>query len=174
MTTAVTLGGTIGCLGSAPMMKKGRRLTLIIGCVITLVSYAFVIEINPIAMSIGKLLQCIGSSLIECAIYEYVAETAPTKWVNLFLAFPGPGFTIGIASYFFLSNIVPEDPSELKNTEMWRYLWLLPQISAMILLALFTFVFKEDSVLFLVAKGKHDEALIHIKRIYKPVTETRH
>lgn len=146
-------------MGSAALLKKGRRLTILIGNVIVLISFGFQLKISVILISIGKFLQGLGSGMILNAASIMSAETVPTEYAGGFGALINLGVVVGLSTYMFLSMLVPTDPVELETTQIWKYLFALPSILAVILLILYLFIFKQDSIVFHVAQNQHDQAL---------------
>jgi MFS family permease len=159
ITSCATLGLAVGSLGSAALLKKGRRLTILIGNVIVLISFGFQLKISVILISIGKFLQGLGSGMILNAASIMSAETVPTEYAGGFGALINLGVVVGLSTYMFLSMLVPTDPVELETTQIWKYLFALPSILAVILLILYLFIFKQDSIVFHVAQNQHDQAL---------------
>jgi len=127
--------------------------------VIVLISFGFQLKISVILISIGKFLQGLGSGMILNAASIMSAETVPTEYAGGFGALINLGVVVGLSTYMFLSMLVPTDPVELATTQIWRYLFALPPILAVILLILYLFFFKHDSIVFHVAQNQHEQAL---------------
>jgi hypothetical protein len=57
--------------------------------------------------------------------------------------------------------------SEVESTNRWRILFGMPLPINLLQLALFHFIFKEDSPTFLLSNGKREDVKILVKKLYK-------
>lgn len=74
-----------------------------------------------------------------------------------------------IAAYFW-GEILPddEDTAALKSSNTWRLIYFyFPFVLYLITILGLLFVVRQDSVKFLMGKGKKVEAKAHIKQLYK-------
>lgn len=161
---------------SGPLLGHGRRKTVLIGNVIILLSYALQLQINVYALAVGKGLQGTGAGMILSAAAIMIPETVPLKLGGHFGSLINLGIVLGTSLYMFLNLLVPplDDPAALSTTQIWRYLFFLPSITACVIIFMFVAVLRQDTIVFDLANENEEDARTLIKRIYQPTTDDVH
>ena len=138
-------------------MKIGRRKSMLIACWIGVVGVGMTYYMNLYSLVAGRALFGISTGLFSCIGPKYVEETIPENLNNQFtivyLSFTSVGSLIGYLS----GEILPpnDDDEKLAQDQNWKIIvvWFPLAIYGLILL-MFIFVVRNDSIRFLITQGK--------------------
>jgi len=68
--------------------------------------------------------------------------------------------------YLLGIGLPKEGTPEVYTSNYWRIIYGSPLLNQLIVLVCFIFVYRQDSIRFLVTQKKHEEALLMIKCVY--------
>lgn len=150
----IPFGAIFGSYSVGPLVKRGRRLSLICISIIFMAGASLTLIFNMYTLIFGRLIMgaCVGAYVAVCPLY--ISETAPPSLSGSLGAFSQVGVVIGVLLGFSMAFIMPlpEQPEAL-TTGLWRIVFGFPIILAFTQLVLFSFVFKHDTPKFYQQKG---------------------
>ena len=163
-------GVAVGALLSGLLCSKlGRRNSLIITDILTIISCIPLLISNTILIFIGRFLYGITAGLNSAIVPLYVREMSPAKIsgktgaIAMFLL----GFGTLIAYIFGFGN--PETGSpEFMTSIWWKYMLGFPIITALTRLILLIVVFRLDSPCYLYSINKIDDCKKILSKLHKP------
>jgi len=86
----------------------------------------------------------------------------------MFGTFTNSVICVGLSMVLFMGAILPKDTDEWEADEMWRIIYGVQVLFALLSCIFFTFVFKYEPVIFCIRNNRDEEALAFIKMLYKP------
>ena len=124
---------------------------------------------NTATLSIGRLVLGIGAGIMNIVFGAMISETIPSHLVPSFSMMHNGSINIGYLPALGLAALLP-DPKDFeanKEDELWRVIWVSPAIIGVVVILLVLFVFKEEPVSYCLMKGRDDEALQHLSKVYR-------
>jgi len=125
--------------------------------------------LNFYSILFGKLAFGFASAVVVIAAPKMIDETCPIYKLKLF----------GLATNFYLSLGVtiamvmglwlpkPDDIDGMKTNQLWRYIFGMPAVWAILQIICLLTILKYDSIMFLIQQGNNDDALKMISKVYK-------
>eukprot|EP01016_Furgasonia_blochmanni_P045503 TRINITY_DN642_c0_g1_i3.p1 TRINITY_DN642_c0_g1~~TRINITY_DN642_c0_g1_i3.p1 ORF type:complete len:543 (+),score=73.47 TRINITY_DN642_c0_g1_i3:74-1702(+) len=149
------------------MASAGRRKTLLLADMITLIGTGIQIIGSTATLLIGRIVYGLAVGFNSAVIPLYIAEISPVELSGMTGAFHHIFICVGILFSFLMGfgNPKPTDP-EIQTTNWWRVMVGFPIIVSCLRLFIFLLFYRYDSPTYLVSKGKYEEAELVLKQIY--------
>ena len=147
-----SLGGLLGGLSGGMLCKRfGRKATLLYNNVFFLVGAALLSLASDISqMALARFIIGVGCGIATAAVPMYIAEVAPTRLRGTLGALHQLAIVVGI--------LVAQVASMFMSTrELWRYLFGLTAVPALLQVALMSFTV--ESPRFLISLRERDAAM---------------
>lgn len=167
LSSASIAGVALGSIIGGNLVQRGRRLAVLRFNIASIFACCFCIINNLAVICIGRFLYGFTSGVMLCATSKMMEETIPSSLMN-------KGY--GASTNFFVNlNIMisllfglgmPTSDEGLGSTNFWRVIYLFPVPINAIVIILTLFVYKEDSLEFLIKNGKQEKAMDIIHKIY--------
>ena len=116
---------------------------------------------------VGRFLYSVTAGHMNIIMGKAIDETLPVSISGKFGTLTNTYICFGVMGIFFLGVLIPEDPDEYVNDEMWRLIYAMPIFIAIIQIVLFLFVFKEEPIAYSIGMERYDEAEKLMRRVYK-------
>ena len=150
------LGLTIGALAGGELLKIGRRRLQFLNCIIGIIGTATTMYFSLWSIILGRFLYGICAGLLATSLPRYVEEVIPSHIYELGATIFYVSSTVGTLAGYALGAILPADNDipALKADERWRVLYFyFPGTMLILVILLFLFVIRYDSVKFLITKN---------------------
>ena len=162
------IGLTVGLFAGNVFVAYGRRKTIIFFYLILLAATGITLIENFWAIAIGKFIMSFAAGNILIATNLILNETIPRQLNSLFGNLVNFGIITGIFMELALGLAFPDLDSEAaKTTQIWRIAYGFQLIPGVISLLLWAFVHTYETPQFIVDKGRNEEAMRYLKKIYK-------
>jgi MFS family permease len=170
ISTCGITGLVLGSLLSGKFVVIGRRRCAIYFILIAMVSLMPVFVLKNLTVSLICVCRSIfgfsSGVLVSCSSIS-LSETVPKSHQETFAITVNLGIVCGILVTLLvglpLANLTPE---EAETTNLWMIPYGVPFIYGLINLLMYVTRFKEEPILFLLKKGREEEALSAIKQVY--------
>lgn len=128
------VGSGLGSILGGLFIGGGRRKTLFIFNFVIIISTAFMCILNFWSIIFGKLVFGFAAAVVMVAAPKMIDETVPGYKLKLFgLAtnvYLSLGVTIAMAMGLWLPK--PDDIEGMKATQLWRYIFGMPAVWAVL------------------------------------------
>ena len=124
---------------------------------------------TTVTLSIGRLVLGTGAGIMNIVFGAMISETIPSHLIASFSMMHNGSINIGYIPALGLAALLP-DPKDFeanKEDELWRVIWISPAIIGTVVILLILLVFKEEPVNYCLMKGRNDEALKHLNKVYR-------
>jgi len=161
--SAVLLGSIMGTLVSGILSNKyGRKYTLLLTAILfTISAITSAIAVEFWFFIIARLIGGIGIGIAILVAPVYIAEIAPAKKRGKLVSINQLNIVIGISVSFFSNRLLF---SLIENDTVWR--WMLGVETLPAILYFFLLLIIPESPRWLVQKGRNEEALKIMTRIW--------
>lgn len=124
--------------------------------------------LNLWAILVGKLFFGICAGVINIAGPKMLDETVPIHLIGAFGIATNTYICLGIFLATLLGAGLPKDGDleGYKNDTFWRVIYGFPIIFCVLMLIVFIFILKTDSILFSLKTGKTADAKLLISQVY--------
>ena len=161
----VGLGSIIG----PNFVNGGRKRCVQVFNVVGIISCILCIVPNIYVLCAGRLLYGFVSGVMVVASPMILSETVPGPVMD-----KGFGIATNLAINFFvmvsflLGFLMPEDTDiqGLKDTQIWKFIYMGPSIACILSILLLIFWHTEDSLHFHIMRNDKDNAMVMIAKIY--------
>ena len=163
-------GITAGSFLANAVVAYGRRKTIIICNVILIAFTALTLIQNFWCIIIGKLIMSICAGTILIAANLILEETVPRQLHSLFGNLINFGIITAIFMELSIGLVFPdidEEPEKAKTTQLWRLAYGAGIPPACLSLLMWFCCQRWETPQYIVDKGRNEEALVHLKMIYK-------
>ena len=120
---------------------------------------------------------CLGRLIIgfagscSCLIMgKSIGETLPSSMIDLYGMLTNIFINIGFLTSFLVGLLLPTEPEEFDNNEMWMVVSTMPAFFGMLTIILWSLVFTEEPVAFSITNNRDDEAKRLLTRCYSLTT----
>ena len=169
------IGVTVGAISGGELISSGRRRTLLIANFLAVISSVLCVFLNFWSICIGKFLFGICAGIFQVAAPKIINEVVPVYKLKFFGLLTNVYLCLAVTIAMAMGLGLPkvDQVEEMKETDLWRYIFGMPAAIALLFyICLFT-ILKYDTVSYLIGHGKDEEALIMIERIYICDTEEK-
>ena len=151
------------------MIKYGRRKGAILAQCLAIISAAVTMIGNVAALSIGRVLLGTTGATMMLIYGKSIVENMPDKLAARFAMFVNAGVSLGFLPCYAMGSLLPEpeDVEANENDSNWRLIFLVPALLGSIGLVMLLFFFREEPITFCIANGRDEEAMIHMKKVYR-------
>ena len=166
----IPLGATFGSVIISPFTKYGRRLWLLVNCVLATIAAAVTLVFNFYALFIGRLLlgACIGGYVTVCPLF--ISEVSPPSISGSLGALNQLNAVSGVLTGYCMGFLIPlENDSDALTSKMWRVVFGTPIIITTIQIILLLIVFRYDTPLFYKSKRSNKNYNIIMNKIYTDI-----
>lgn len=115
---------------------------------------------------IGRFLYGVTAGHANIIMSKSLDETVPKEVFHLFGILTNAIINVGLMFTWFLGALLPTEEEDYKDDNMWRIIFLMPCLIAVVQIVLFLTVFKQEPIGFCIANDREDEAKVLMKRIY--------
>ena len=144
----------MGSLVSGEITVYGRRKALIYSNISVFVAVGLMLILNFEAICLGRFIQGFAGSLNLCATNMYLGETIPPHKRSKYGIAVNSGIITGLLITTLVGLTLPlQGTPESETTQLWRVSVAIGLIPASINLILFFFVFKKESLKYIVQQG---------------------
>ncbi len=94
----------------------------------------------------------------------------PEKLAARFAMFVNASVCIGFTPCYGMGSILPDpkgDVQALKQDENWRVIFMFPALIGVFSLVMLFLVFKEEPITFCIVSDRNEEAIRHMKKVYR-------
>ena len=143
------VGMGTGSIAGGLIIPIGRRKTLIIFNLFSMVALGITLIENVWAISVGKLLFGFSAGVISIAAPKMLDETVPAHLVGAFGIMTNFYIAFGILLNFLLGLGLPQDPLLYSQDQFWRISYGFPILLCVVQLVCCFGILKHDSILYL-------------------------
>lgn len=165
------IGAIIGTLIAGNLFNKmSRRVSLILADIIGIFGTILCIFIVPHALTqiFGRFLSGISTGINAELVPIYINELSPIEISGVMGSLFQFFINIGILIAFLMGLRLPEESDDYDTTDQWwKFVFLFPIITCMIRMVLLLFVFRFDTPFNSKKRGKEQEMLFVLEKIYK-------
>ena len=72
----------------------------------------------------------------------------------------------GFVVCFALGLLIPKDPADFADDEMWKLVSAMPAFFSLITIMLWSLFFTEEPIVYSISVNREDEAKRHLSRVY--------
>lgn len=162
------IGLMLGCLLAGKFLPIGRRRTILLATVITIIGSALCLIFNFWCIVIGKTVLGFGCGLVIVGCSIYNRETLPAKTLSYMGTSVNFGIVFGLLVSTTIQNLMlPQkgDPDYL-TSGAWRYPLGAPIVISGVSFLSWLLIFQYESIEFSVDQKNTKAALALIKRVY--------
>ena len=161
--TGIAVGSIIGGV----LVGRGRRLNIIIFNLIAILGSGMSIVTNFWVLMAGRFIFGFSSGVLLCATPKVIEETIPAHLQDYgFSTSTNMIINIFVAASMMMGIGMPDAEADLRTTDYWKIMYLVPIPFAVLTLILALFVYKQDSVNFHVERGQRGPAMLMLQRLY--------
>ena len=157
MSTASVVGISIGAIIGGQIISHGRRRSVLVYNLVSIVGSLLSLVANLPVMCIGRLIFGFATGVLVTACPKIIEETVPAHYMDYWY---GTSTNLGINVLVMVNLLAglllpsPSDIESLKTTEIWRVIYFFPIPLSCLAIMLTLFVHKYDSLHFLVEQGQ--------------------
>ncbi|XP_043598439.1 facilitated trehalose transporter Tret1-2 homolog isoform X1 [Bombus pyrosoma] len=155
IATATALGIPFGCIVSGYTMRRGRKLSLLITSIVSIVGWLVIYLAGTYEqILVGRIISGIATGMASVPATVYSAEVSSPKWRSIMITWTSVSIAIGVLVVYIFGYIFKDD---------WRMVALMcalfPLVSAVLTLAIVL-----ETPIWLRDRGRLDEALQVLKK----------
>ncbi|CAI2364185.1 unnamed protein product [Moneuplotes crassus] len=148
------VGAIPGSLIATPMMKKGRRITLIISSLIHTLGACLCLIFNMWALLIGRFIMGIAIGIYFSVCPLYISEMSPPSVSGPLGTLNQMSLVTGLFLAYAFGYILPlSEDSDAATTGLWRVVSFPPIVFGLIQFLFLTMIFRYDTPRFYKNKG---------------------
>ena len=144
----------------------GRRKTLMLADIITIIGAIMTLSTNFHTLSIGRLICGIGCGFNFNVIPVYIREMSPSEISGELGGSFKFGYCAGMLIVFLQALILPLPNNNITNDTILRIMFITPSIIASIRLTIFLLFIKLDTPKYYVLTNENDKLTEVLKKIY--------
>ena len=168
ISSSAIAGITVGSLAAGSICEIGRRKSILLSNLVTIISTAMMLVLNLWVICVARFIQAFAAGIILSGCNLYLAETIPAHKRTIFGAALNIGVVSGllITALFGLALPLAGTP-EAKTTQLWRVSVGFGIVPAILTSLVWLFIYSKESLKYIVQRGdKNKEALSYLKQIY--------
>ncbi|XP_003485020.1 facilitated trehalose transporter Tret1-2 homolog isoform X1 [Bombus impatiens] len=155
IATATALGIPFGCIVSGYTMRRGRKLSLLITSIVSIVGWLVIYLAGTYEqILVGRIISGIATGMASVPATVYSAEVSSPKWRSIMITWTSVSIAIGVLVVYIFGYIFKDD---------WRMVALMcalfPLVSTVLTLAVVL-----ETPIWLRDRGRLDEALQVLKK----------
>lgn len=150
------LGMGIGCYTGGLLVKGGRRRIMILMNLIAAVGICISLVLDFWTILFGKFLWGLAVGVLATAGPLMIAETIPAEEMSFWGTSSNFFIVLAISiTYAWGLGLPVAGTPEVYTSDFWRFVYGYPLINVSIVLVCFLFVYRNDSLQFLIEKKEH-------------------
>ena len=157
----------LGSLLGGKTVQIGRRKAGIYMQILAIFGAGITLERTIPTICFGRFLYSIAAGHLNIIMGKSIDETLPISISGKFGTLTNTYICIGVMGSLFLGVLIPEDPEDYVNDEMWRVIYAMPIFIAILQIVLFLCVYKEEPIAYAIGMERYDEAERLMRRVYK-------
>jgi MFS family permease len=158
-----------GSLFGGKLIIFGRRKCLLLFNMVGILTIFLTVFENVWLIIFGRFLFGFCGGVFTVAGPKMIEETVPAHLLAIFGPVTNMAINLGSMIAILLAVGLPDaGSSEEYGDNFWRFIFGFPILFQIGSICAFLFIFKEDSIKFLVQQGNHEDALVMIKKVYHP------
>ena len=157
----------MGTLVGGRAVSIGRRKAGIYWQLLAVVGAGITMVPNAIMFCVGRFLAGITSGIAGNVMGKSIDETIPAEVQGQFGILTNLYIVGGLPLSYSMGALLPTDKELMADDQNWRVIFAMPAVIAIVHVALFLFVFKQEPVAYCVSEGREAEAKAFLRRIYK-------
>ena len=169
ISSAGILGLTLGSFLGGYLIRIGRRKGAIVAQAIAILGAAITMIGTVAALTIGRVLVGTTAGCMIIIFGKSVVENMPETLAAKFAMFVNASLCLGYFPCYSMGAMLP-DPKDFeanKQDELWRVIFLVPALIGVFEIVLLLLVFKEEPITYCICNDREDEALQHMRRVYR-------
>ena len=151
ISSSAIAGITIGSLAAGSICEMGRRKSILGANIVCVIATAVMLVEDLYVIMTGRFIQAFASGVILCASNLYLAETIPAHKRTIYATALNLGVVTGLLITTLMGLALPlAGTPEAVTTQFWRISVGFGIIPAIVTSLIWMFVFKHESLKFLV------------------------
>ena len=148
-------------LGGRLIVYGRRRATLLTQCLAVIGSLCTCFKNLPL-ICLGRFaLGCVGSCS-TLIMGKSICETLPTHKIASYGMLTNIFINGGLAFCFALGLLIPTDPADFADDEMWKLVSAMPVFFGLINITLWSLFFIEEPIAFSISVNRDKDAMMHL------------
>ena len=155
-------GLMVGSLVGGRLIVYGRRrATLLTQCLAVIGSLCTCFKNLPLICFGRFALGCVGSCS-TLIMGKSICETLPMHKIASYGMLTNIFINGGLAFCFALGLLIPTDPADFANDEMWKLVSAMPAFFGLITITLWSLFFIEEPIAFSISVNRDKDAMMHL------------
>ena len=148
-------------LGGRLIVYGRRRATLLTQCLAVIGSLCTCFKNLPLICFGRFALGCVGSCS-TLIMGKSICETLPTHKIASYGMLTNIFINCGFAFCFALGLLIPTDPADFADDEMWKLVSAMPAFFGLININLWSLFFIEEPIAFSISANRDKDAMMHL------------
>ena len=164
----VTIGALIGALAAGPMMSSlGRRKSIMYSDLTIIFSSALTCIPTTPTFAIGRFISGFASGVFMTVPPNFINEVTPDEMLTKTGPLVQISANVGLLFAYGMALVLPT--SDYKSNSLnnwWYFMYAFPALVALYQFCYFLILCKHDSPLWLLNKGKKDDCMRSLSKVY--------